>query len=235
MFELDQSLQEWTKRFGPTAAMRNCDIEELAQHVRDSVAALKSKGLDDEEAFLVATHRVGPTGAVEEEFAKVNGGHTKAYQLFWMISGVMLFEVCRLCIAAVTNLSGVLVASAGGGGSVIGYSSVAITTLLWLGVAIWVYRMSVIASDRRSIDRVLTQPYGKWVGIAAALLFLVSAMTKIGSQIIMAYLTPLADYGQAAAILALANAVLAFLIPMAFLFVILSIRSSLPGKVETAQ
>jgi hypothetical protein len=45
MFQLEQHLQEWTKRFGPSAVMRNCDIEELTQHVRDSIAALKTKDL----------------------------------------------------------------------------------------------------------------------------------------------------------------------------------------------
>ncbi len=233
MFQLEQHLQEWTKRFGPTTSMRDCDIEELAQHVRDSIASLTAKGLDDEEAFLVATHRIGPACALEEEFAKVNSGRIKVYQLFWMVSGVLLFEMCRFFIGAATSFGGILAASAGGNGSVIGYSSVAITTLLWLGVAIWLYRVSVAPNGQRSIDRVLTQPYGKWVGIAGVLLFLVSAMTKFGSQIVMAYLTPLADYGQAAAILALANAVLALLIPMAFLFVMLSIRNRLRDSAIT--
>jgi hypothetical protein len=235
MFQLEQQLQEWTKRFGPMAAMRDSDIEELEQHVRDSIAALKAKGLDDEEAFLVATHRIGPAGALETEFAKVNGGRVNGYHVFWMIAGVLFFEVCRLLITAVDGLGKALIASTGGGGSVIGYSSVAITASLWLGVAFWLYRSAMVSSGKGSLDRFLARPRGKWLVIAIAFLIPVSAVTRFGSQAVMYRLVSLADTGQAMTIMVWGNAVLAFLIPMAFLFVMLSIRTRMRDMVATEQ
>jgi hypothetical protein len=235
MFPLEQHLKEWTNRFGPSAVMRNCDIEELEQHVRDSIATLKTKGLDDEEAFIVATHRIGSAGALEGEFAKVNGGHVWGYHVFWMIAGVLLFEVCGLFIAAADGLGKALAASAGGGGSIIGYTSVAITAFLWLGVVFLLYRLSVTPSDKSSIDRFLVLPRGKWIRIAIVLLVPVSAITKFGSQVVMFRLMPAADIGQVMIILMWGNAVLAFLIPMAFLFVMLSIRTKFQDMSATAK
>ena len=230
MFQLEQRLQEWTERFGSTAVMRDCDIEELAQHVRDSIAALKAKGLDDEEAFLVATHRVGAAGALEEEFAKVNGGQIWGYHVFWMIAGALLYVVCSFLIATTGGVGQALAASAGGGGSAIGCTSVAITALLWFGIAFWLYRSSESASDKNWINRFLAQPRGRWLGIAVALLVPLSAWTNQVSQIALFMLTQAAEIGQVVIVLTWGNAVLAFLIPIAFLFVMRSIRAKLPNR-----
>src|SRR4051812_32593541 len=92
MFQLEHELQEWTNHFCQMEAMRSSDIEELEQHVRDSIAVLTTKGLSEEEAFLIATHRVGQSGQVGREFGKVNGGHVWRQRVFWMIAGVLFFE-----------------------------------------------------------------------------------------------------------------------------------------------
>jgi hypothetical protein len=183
----------------------------------------------------VATHRIGPAGALEGEFAKVNGGHVWGYHVFWMIAGVLLFEACGLFINAVDGIGKFLAASAGSRGSIIGYLYVTITAFLWFAVAFWLYRLSAIPSDKSSIDRFLVLPRGKWIGIAIVLLVPVSAVTKFGSQALVFRLMPVADIQQAMIIVAWGNAVLAFLIPMAFLFVMLSIRTKFQDMSATVE
>ena len=77
MFDVEQQLEDWRTRFTRTEAMRGNDIEELEQHVRDSITTLMSKGLNAEEAFLIATRRVGFPAALDREFG------TSAPRLCW--------------------------------------------------------------------------------------------------------------------------------------------------------
>ncbi|MDF0530148.1 permease prefix domain 1-containing protein [Tsukamurella sp. 8F] len=46
------------------------EVDELEAHLRDSIDALGARGLDDDEAFLVAIKRMGSTDAVAREFAR---------------------------------------------------------------------------------------------------------------------------------------------------------------------
>jgi hypothetical protein len=59
MFELEASLQVWKDQLRQRKTLLNEDIEELEQHVRDSIAAHRDRGLTEEESFWVAIGRVG--------------------------------------------------------------------------------------------------------------------------------------------------------------------------------
>jgi len=90
MFELEHELQKWTKRFGKHDSMRSCDVEELQQHLRDSIAELTSMGLNEEESFLIATRRVGKPDEVGQEFEKVNGNYTWARRVLKLPTSPMV-------------------------------------------------------------------------------------------------------------------------------------------------
>ena len=212
--------------------MRSSDIEELEQHVRDSISELTTKGLIEEEAFLIATHRVGEPGRIGREFGKVNGGHVWGHRVFWMLAGFLFFEVCRMTITAVAGVSQIFAALAGGDGTMMGYASVGITALCWLGLAIWLYR-SANQNDGQ-IGRVFGQSKEKVIGIGV-LLIVVATLMKFGSQIAVVRMTPLVDMGRAAMISSWANALFAMLIPLAFLFVMLTIRVRMQDTVAAEQ
>ena len=96
MFDLEHELREWAKRFGRLEVMCNTDVEELEQHVRDSIVRLTSKGLTEEEAFLIASRRVGEPIAVGQEFGKVNGGYAWARRVFSMPAGLVVFMIANI-------------------------------------------------------------------------------------------------------------------------------------------
>ena len=58
-FDLNRAMATWRQQLGQSPAYREENLEELESHLRDSIATLAGKGLTDEEAFLVATRRVG--------------------------------------------------------------------------------------------------------------------------------------------------------------------------------
>ena len=232
MFQLEHELQEWAKRFGRMEVMRSSDVKELEQHVRDSISELTKNGLVEEEAFLIATHRVGEPGRIGREFGKVNGGHVWSHRTFWMLAGFLFFEVCRLTITAVAGVSQMFAALAGGDGTVMGCSSVGITALCWLGLVIWLYRSS--NQNDGQVGEVFGQSKEKVIGIGV-LLIVVATLMKLGSQITVARMTPMVDMGRAAVISGWANALLAMLIPLAFLVVMLTIRARMQYAVAAEQ
>ena len=117
MFDLERQIQDWKAEFTSRPALRRADVEELEQHVRDALPPLISAGLSPAEAFLIATRRVGPSAAVEREFAKVNGTHLWSQRMFWIVLGALGLVVCRLMIGAAASVAQALAGLAGGSGS----------------------------------------------------------------------------------------------------------------------
>jgi hypothetical protein len=68
----------------------------MESHLRDAVDQLRTAGLTDEEAFLVATRRVGSAQALEAEFAKINGRSVWLDRLLWMLVGVQAWVLIGL-------------------------------------------------------------------------------------------------------------------------------------------
>lgn len=224
MFQLEAALQAWSQRFAHTEAMRGADVEELEQHVRDSLTALTSHGLSEEEAFLIATRRVGPTESITQEFGKVNGGHIWGHRLFWMLAGFLFFYVCQLTISSVALLSQALTAFGGGSGAMIGYVSIGVTACCWLVLAIGLTRCSGIRQNPTASGGESSRRSGLVVGVGMAFVIVVAAMVKFGSQMAIASAVPSAEFHQSMLISAWAKEIFALLIPIAFLFVMLVIR-----------
>ncbi len=66
---LEERIGEWRDYFRKRQAVRSVDIEELEDHLRSQVEALREAGLDEDEAFLVAVKRLGDLDSVSREFA----------------------------------------------------------------------------------------------------------------------------------------------------------------------
>jgi len=66
---LEERIGEWRQYFGKRQAIRSVDIEELEDHLRSQVEALRQAGLNEDEAFLVAIKRLGDQDSVSREFA----------------------------------------------------------------------------------------------------------------------------------------------------------------------
>lgn len=66
---LEERIGEWRQYFRRRQAIRCIDVEELEDHLRSQVEALRGAGLDEDEAFLVAVKRLGDQDSVAREFA----------------------------------------------------------------------------------------------------------------------------------------------------------------------
>jgi hypothetical protein len=92
-FELESAVRDWRDRLSQSPQFRAENLNELEAHLRDSIATLYSQRLTDEEAFLIATRRIGCADALEPEFAKVNAREVWLNRLFWMVVGIQIWHV----------------------------------------------------------------------------------------------------------------------------------------------
>jgi len=92
-FDLDSALQRWRENLAESPNFRPGDLQELESHLRDSILAWQAKGLLAEEAFLIATRRLGAAGCLASEFAKVNQNGVWLHRVMWMVIGVQLLWV----------------------------------------------------------------------------------------------------------------------------------------------
>ncbi len=71
--EIDARVAEWRRALSRSATVTDADADELEGHLRDQIEDLSRRGLDEEEAFLVAVRRLGATDAITAEFAREHG------------------------------------------------------------------------------------------------------------------------------------------------------------------
>ncbi len=66
---LEERIGRWRQYLQRRQAVRSVDVEELEDHLRSQIDALREAGLDEDEAFLVAVKRLGGLDALSREFA----------------------------------------------------------------------------------------------------------------------------------------------------------------------
>jgi hypothetical protein len=67
---LEEQVEQWRSYLRRRQAIRPVDVEELEDHLRGEVTALRGVGLSEDEAFLVAVKRMGALDAISNEFAR---------------------------------------------------------------------------------------------------------------------------------------------------------------------
>ncbi len=72
MFDLESQLRIWKSHMVSLGSIGFEDVQELENHLRDTIEDLVARGLGEEEAFLLAVKRLGDASSVQEEFRKVS-------------------------------------------------------------------------------------------------------------------------------------------------------------------
>ena len=71
-FDLPHAVGRWCNRLTQSPSLTESDSEELKGHLLDTIDDLKAAGLDDEEAFWVASKRLGVCVSLDEDYETVN-------------------------------------------------------------------------------------------------------------------------------------------------------------------
>jgi hypothetical protein len=179
---LNEVIGRWRAGLAHTGTMRPTDLDELEAHLRDAIDKLASSGLSPEEAFLVASRRLGTAGGLTTEFAKVNGQEIWLTRVLWMVGGVLAALLLENLSSTAANLALVANASFQLEGQplvwlVLGaqwFPAFAMAGLCWMGIRSLPGRLRSTASSAQR------HPWLTTLGAAMGL-FLVTALS-VGTQ-----------------------------------------------------
>jgi len=196
MFNLNQAIGSWRASLGARPGIQELDLVELEDHLREQVSELCGVGLSEEEAFLVATRRLGFADDLSGEFEIADPARRRNFRLTWMIAGILAMGAVWIGSQVLTNLGAGLAgalrfpAAPGSGPVSLGIllNLVKIGFLVLGGVVVW----RLLASDR-SARRIRNLSGGAVIALA---FFLAAGalVTRIGSQALVARTFPLETY-----------------------------------------
>jgi hypothetical protein len=204
-FDLNAAVRAWRESMSHLPAVPPESLAELESHLRDSVETLRAGRLSDEEAFLIATRRLGGAPALQEEFSKVNRKEIWLERLFWIVAGTLALQWAGMVARALsdTALWGAVV----GAGYRPGESSRVPMGLAYgllqcgiLAVVIVAFvRLGRAASDRLNnlVSRVVQYRAGTVLAVALVSVGLLAAGTGwslLGTRLLMKTLPP-QDFG----------------------------------------
>lgn len=74
MDTLESQIAQWRTFVARGPALDDANVEQLEEHLREQVTDLQAAGLTGDEAFLVASKRMGDLDALSHEFAREHSG-----------------------------------------------------------------------------------------------------------------------------------------------------------------
>ncbi len=99
-FNLEAAISGWRNSLTGSSISRE-SLLELEAHLRDSIASQQAKGHSEEDAFALASYRLGQANHLEEEYAKAHQERLWFERILWMLLGAQLFSF-------LTQISGVI-------------------------------------------------------------------------------------------------------------------------------
>lgn len=112
MFNLNESIKGWKAKLGNCDSFTGNDIEELESHLLDEIESLKEKDLSEEEAFYVASNRLGEVDLLSSEFSKVNEKPMYLRKVAWLLGGYILIYFIKEIIQISSTLLSIIIEKA---------------------------------------------------------------------------------------------------------------------------
>ncbi|MEI9962189.1 MAG: hypothetical protein WDM76_13965 [Limisphaerales bacterium] len=173
-FDLNRAIQQWRENLAQLPAIRSENLDELETHLRDSVATLQTPELSVEEAFLVATRRVGNNAVLGKEFGKVNAVNIWVERCLWALITMQIWAVLQSLFVSIGSLSQLV--SVNLSRSSFGWSTIILivlgTTIPMAATALIIWRLFKSPESKigNFLEKISNQPV-----TLAALLFVLNA------------------------------------------------------------
>lgn len=157
-FDLDRAIQLWREQLAHSPAVGRDNCDELESHLRDCVNELHARGLSDEEAFLVATRRLGRPDALGAEFGKVNTAALWRDRACWMLAGMLFLTIGSNFISTFASATTYVGSTLSSNGLMLGWLGGAARTAMFILMAWMFWRL---ANGRVCGLGRFTQPFGQ--------------------------------------------------------------------------
>jgi hypothetical protein len=100
-FELSIAIQNWSRELATEPNLTPEVCRELETHLRDTVAELQRRGLNDQESFWLARKRIGQPKELREEFVKANPERVWRERVFWISLGLLVVNLWGTAVSAI--------------------------------------------------------------------------------------------------------------------------------------
>ncbi len=103
-FNLEKQVENWTSRLKNEPSLTDADAEELKYHLYDIIDSLLEKGLNEEEAFLIAKKRLGEHNEFTADFAEANQPIIQMRRSLLILGGVLFYFMIYYLILFTSKL-----------------------------------------------------------------------------------------------------------------------------------
>lgn len=233
MFDLNQAINSWRMSLSEKQTCAKSDIDEMETHLREEIDSLMASKLSEQEAFLVATHRLGDPDSLAAEFAKVNTSILWRKRLFWAGAGLLSYIVVKYIAGCASTGFVLLTLFAGVNGYSLGIVDVVSQMVFFLAV-IFVFYLIVRRRDTQDelFCKVADNPWGKFLLFAGIFIIIAAGLAStILARAIMVRVGGVSEYGEIAIFKAYAGLVWLISMPLILLAVVIRLR---PSKLRRA-
>jgi hypothetical protein len=168
-FELESAVNNWRASLEGSPVLRDGDLRELEAHLRDAIESQRSQGRAVEDAFKIATQRLGNVQELKHEYAKTRSKEVWLDRALWVLVGNLFF----LWISLFGNVAGETVSTfllaQGASPWKVGSCLLAIPLLFQIGIvlACWRWLTGPASPGNRWLQRCLRWPLLCIIALAA--------------------------------------------------------------------
>jgi hypothetical protein len=149
-FDLQEQINNWVISLRSVSSLTESDSEELKYHFLDLLDELKAVGLDDEEAFWVASKRMGNSFEWETAYREVNNPIIQMRTSLIILAGVLAYFLLYYFLLFSSKLLLIILLASGSDG---------FTAISWviryLGashVAFIIFAISIYFLENRTVE-----------------------------------------------------------------------------------
>ncbi|MCY7349861.1 MAG: permease prefix domain 1-containing protein [Cytophagaceae bacterium] len=106
-FDLTAATETWLDILRQQGTFTDDDRRELHGHLLDAIEALKAKDLSEEEAFLLARHRLGSAETLGAEFGKIQRPFVVQREPVILLLGALVFLILKNGMQTVSDFAAV--------------------------------------------------------------------------------------------------------------------------------
>ena len=173
-FTLESALENWRATAAASEGISKEAVDEMEEHLRQSTTDLEARGLSLEEAFLIASRRLGSCEILDREFSSVSASTVWRRRVFWMLLGFIDITLMLTIVSIIGGIGTWAAAALAPSAwlplwSTLAYA-VPVLLLLIVGIASW--RWIVRSSSDDIVGVVSKYPVLFSVGVLVAVLVL---------------------------------------------------------------
>ena len=223
MFDLERAVHDWRHALEQAESFSVGNIQELEAHLREGIAVFVEKGLSREEAFLVASARLGAHSALNREYGKVNGTHVWRRRVLWMLCGYVGGIALTYAISGFSTCVGTLSAFMGFGGAPAGAAAVIAGTATWTIILFLLY-FRTRRSDGGPENGYISV---RWMAVLVAVMAAGGSIGMVG-RIAHAHIVTVEEFGESMLWTSIGGSAVQICIAAACIGIILAIRERSP-------